>query len=361
MFKKTKISAIVVFLLLVSLMILSWSLYKNYFSYPETFNNIFDKIYTVSEVKNLSNNQKRQLLGKKIRLKAYIVDAVKGVGCEDYVILTDYQYVDLYKKQYQNDLSMSERLKIVRIPLLKAKVKVPYGDSNFYPTVYAVYRGHLADAKLVRQCPKLKNSFVIEGKEKEIIPRRSFPYQEKVLDTGCLIINGKLLRPPLKLVLENNRISVNGIAYEPLETAHYQNITVETAELRKNHFQNLVNSLKKKRLIIVGGDRYEVWQHCNKNVLKEIQKTIYNSSLSREEKIKKLEQILNSPGIKEMAKDILDNWNLSPTAFYHCPTEKEMYRGNHLDCQPPFDQKEYCQPEYRRWIKQNCSPIIFID
>ncbi len=319
-----------------------------------------NKIYSVKEVADILKNNPEFLQNKQIKIKAYQVDGTRGIGCDDYLILIDYDNVELYKKRYQQNVSNLEKLKALQIPKIKTGESLGMSQEIF-PAVYAVYQGHFYDKKLSSKCKNGYKRFVIDKKIKEIIPDKNFANLSETIQSGCLIANGRLINNPIKVELKNNTIKVNGILYEPTTEARVGKITMLTNDYILKRYRDLINYLKNNKIIIYGGDSYEgSGGYCEEYKLFEINKII-KSHYSSEEKKEKLAKILGSPASFNAYDDMLKNWTFNEKDFYHCPKSNEMYQGNHLDCQPPFNTKKYCQKGYRKWINDNCEEIIFVD
>ncbi len=262
--------------------------------------NSSSSVYTVQEIKNMPASKFKQLKGKEILLKGYIVDAVRGLGCTDYVILTDYKYVNSYLKAIKEGSFLGR----FAVPVLLAKIEVDYENNKFYPTTYAIYKGHFFDSRWTKKCPNLSKAFFIDGKVKELVPARPKIHLEKTLNSGCVIINGRLLLPPLKVSYNGEKVFVNNISYSPLATEKYQGVTINTFARRKDDFNSLVKVLKKGRLVIKGGNIYgETLSQCDKEALREVGK-ICSSSFSRADKVKMIKKILGCS--TNAANDILN-------------------------------------------------------
>ena len=123
----------------------------------------------------------------------------------------------------------------------------------------------------------------------------------------------------------------------------------------------MVRYLKENKIIIYGGNRYESGGgYCEDNKILELDDIIKGNE-SKTEKEKKLEKLIGIPAPFIAYDDILKNWNFDRESLYHCPPVNEMYQGNHVDCKPPFNIKNYCQKNYRDWINKNCAAVEFVD
>src|SRR3989338_10886125 len=77
----------------------------NFVNSPSTQN----KIYSVKEINDLFQINSENLKNKSVQLKAYVVDGVRGIGCHDYSILTDYEYVEIFRNRYDSKLSVDQQ------------------------------------------------------------------------------------------------------------------------------------------------------------------------------------------------------------------------------------------------------------
>ncbi len=322
-----------------------------------------DKVFSVKQINEILKTNSKLLKNKEVQIKGYVVDGVRGLGCEDYEVLTDYENVSLYKRKYDKNLTLKEKLKIAKMPLLKTgQTLTHHGDKNFYPTVYAIYEGHFYDDWVSKKCKDGYKRFVIDKKIKEIVPDKNFAEMSETINSGCLIKDGRPIIKPLKVELKNNVIRVNGFLYEPSKEDQIGNITLTTNQQRINKYNYLIEYLKKNKIIIYGGNRYESGGGvCSDEKLIRINKIITNKTISDAQKKEGLKKIFNNNPLIYIYNDILKNWSFDESVLYQCPQENEMYQGNYLDCQPPFSIKKYCQPKYREWINKNCGKINFVN
>ncbi len=114
-----------------------------------------NKVYTVKEVVSLLKTNPNSLKGKSIQLEAYVVDAVDGLDCSDFQIMTDKEYVEAFNNRYNNELSESERSKAVEeskaapVLLTGRTMAMPGG---FNPTYHAIFQGHFYDKWTTETC-----------------------------------------------------------------------------------------------------------------------------------------------------------------------------------------------------------------
>ncbi|MGE5197317.1 MAG: hypothetical protein ACM3IL_02310 [Deltaproteobacteria bacterium] len=125
------------------------------------------KPYGVAEALKILNTSPERFKGKDIFLKAYVVDGVMGLGCDDYYVLTDAEYAENYAKRYnQGGLTEYEKEIIKNTPILFSGPTLSM-PKEIFPTRYAIYRGHFFDSNLT-PCQNGARRFVIIGKDKEL-------------------------------------------------------------------------------------------------------------------------------------------------------------------------------------------------
>lgn len=320
----------------------------------------YDKVYSVEEITQILKTNPEFLKNKSIKIKGYIVNGVMGMGCEDYYMLSDYKNVDLYKQKYDKNLSAEEKNKIKEMPILMTGRTLAL-PKDFTPTIYAIYEGHFYDKWATKKCKDGYNKFVMDKKIQEIIPDKNFANLSETVNSGCVIGNGRINLKPLTITLKDNIIRVNNTLYEPSNKEQIGKNTINTNKQRINEYNNLVRYLKENRIIIYGGNRYESGGgYCEDNKVLAIN-DIVRGTESKTEKEKKLEKLIGVPAPFVAYDDILKNWNITRESLYHCPLTNEMYQGNHIDCMWPFNTKDYCQENYRKWINKNCATIKFVD
>ncbi len=137
------------------------------------------KVYTVSEILKIRDTNPESLKDKSILLKAYVVDAVGGFGCEDYYILTDYENVGFYQnytKWYNG--TEEEKIKFDNIPRLEAAVRTIINGSISESTVI----GHFYDEWQVKNCNNGWMRFSITGKKETL-------KEEKTCNEKCKSLN----------------------------------------------------------------------------------------------------------------------------------------------------------------------------
>lgn len=130
-----------------------------------------DKIYSVKEITEIFKSDPGFLKNKEIKLEACKADVAKGLGCGDYLVLVDYENVQVYSAQYASGLTEDERNKLwikvkeMSIILSGESLSMP---REIFPTYYAVYEGHFYD-KSTKGCGVDGwKRFVIDKKIREI-------------------------------------------------------------------------------------------------------------------------------------------------------------------------------------------------
>lgn len=110
-----------------------------------------NKIYTVTEAADLLKANPVFFKNKVIQLEAYVVDAVEGTGCNDYVIFADRKYTEGPKS---TSLLLSG-------PTLTV-------SPDLSPVYHAIYQGHFYDESANACGADGWKRFVIDRKIKEI-------------------------------------------------------------------------------------------------------------------------------------------------------------------------------------------------
>lgn len=150
-----------------------------------------NKVYSVKEITDILKANPESLKDKIVQIKGYHIDAVMGMGCEDFMELTDAEYVDLYKSMNAPGLSQSQRDDIAA----KVKAEVPIlltGQTlvmpkDIFPTTYGIYQGRFYDTWATKTCQDGNQRFVIEKKIQELgASQDSF----QVWDDGTAYVNG---------------------------------------------------------------------------------------------------------------------------------------------------------------------------
>ncbi len=120
--------------------------------------------YSVEEVLNILSLAPERLKGKDIFLQAAVVDGVMGFGCNDYLMLTDPEFVDLYKRKYDRDLTVAEKEEIKNIPIVISgpSLSMPKGIASMEGE--SIYRGHFFDSSM-KSCKEGWKRFVITDKK----------------------------------------------------------------------------------------------------------------------------------------------------------------------------------------------------
>ena len=105
-----------------------------------------DKIYSAAELVDILGKDPERLRGKDVRARLTAVDSVRGMGCNDYALLTDARYAALYARQYDRGLSEADKAALKNIPMLLSGptldmpegVRLPGGAGR-------IVRGHFFD------------------------------------------------------------------------------------------------------------------------------------------------------------------------------------------------------------------------
>ncbi len=160
-------------------------------------------VYSVKSVLNLLNSNPNYFKGKEIQLKAAVVDAVEGMGCDDYFILMDKEDADTshrlnnqYMDKNTSDTQRADiRQQIQQLPkilsgqtlALPQNVKINLND-------YAIYRGHFNDVWESQNCSDGNKRFVIDGIVQKLSAVSSQPETKNTIIHGtgtCTLYGGK--------------------------------------------------------------------------------------------------------------------------------------------------------------------------
>ena len=271
-----------------------------------------NKIYTVKEVVDLLKTNPTSLEDKSIQLEAFVVDAVKGLGCNDYQIITDKEYVETFKNRYDNKLSQEERNKAIEeskqapVLLTGQALAMPEG---FFPTYHAIYQGHFYDKWATKTCgADSYKRFVIEGKIKEIVSAKQPTYRTKTISTGLIIANGRYIQKPYEVTLKDYKVTINGVLYEPPTEEQINRITEFTDDQRLKQWENLISVLERNGLIIYGGNKYESTKWGYPSTLVSDTDTLMKSNESAQQKREDLATLLDTVPEDTTMNDILKNW-----------------------------------------------------
>ncbi len=121
-----------------------------------------ENVYNVSEAWNILRHEPERLKDKVITLEAAIVDAVMGTGCNDYFILTAPQDVSLYSKQYNQNLTLEEKVAIKNIIKIKSGETLSMSRGIAAIGKQGIFRGHFFDRN-AKSCKDGQERFVITG------------------------------------------------------------------------------------------------------------------------------------------------------------------------------------------------------
>lgn len=130
-----------------------------------------NKIYSVKEINDLFQDNSEILKIKPVQLKAYVVDGVRGIGCHDYSILTDYDYVEIFKNRYDSKLTAAQQKEAQELakqaPVIYTGMTLSM-PKEIFPTQAGIYEGHFYDSELQKMCDDGEKRFVIEKKIQEL-------------------------------------------------------------------------------------------------------------------------------------------------------------------------------------------------
>jgi len=121
-----------------------------------------EHVYSVEEARDIMLLSPRQFMGKDIFLRAAVVDATDGLGCGDYLLLTDPEFAALYKSRYDRDLTAEEKKILENIPIIKSGPSLAMPKDIDYNPDDCVFRGHFFDPGL-KACEQSWERFVITG------------------------------------------------------------------------------------------------------------------------------------------------------------------------------------------------------
>lgn len=271
-----------------------------------------NKIYTVKEAVDLLKTNPTSLKDKTIQLEAYVVDAVMGLGCNDYQILTDKEYVEVFNNRYNSKLSQEERNKAIeesqKVPILLTgqTLTMPEG---FYPTYHAIYQGHFYDKWATKTCGAGSyERFVIEKKVKEIVSTKQPAYRTKTISTGLVIANGIYIQKPYEVTLKDYKVTINEVLYEPPTEEQVSRVTEFTDDQRLKQWENLISVLERNGLIIYGGNKYKSTKWSYPLTLVSDIDTLMKSNKSAQQKREDLAKLLDTFPEDTTMNDILKNW-----------------------------------------------------
>lgn len=125
---------------------------------------LLKNIYSVKEVLAVLSASPDQFKGKDLLIRAEIVDGTRGIGCHDYLILTDPEYASLYRKQYDPHVSEEEMKAIKNIPRILSGPALAMPQGIFKNKGEGIYRGHFFDQGM-KPCEDGSMRFIIIDKE----------------------------------------------------------------------------------------------------------------------------------------------------------------------------------------------------
>jgi len=118
-----------------------------------------EKIYSVGEIVLILDRNPAGLRDKDVIVRGVIVNGVGGMGCDDFEIITDQQFVELYSRQHKGNLTAQEKQAVMNIPQL---VIVPASPQRirFNFKGENVLRGHFFDPGM-KACKNGARRFVV--------------------------------------------------------------------------------------------------------------------------------------------------------------------------------------------------------
>ncbi|KKS43264.1 MAG: hypothetical protein UV05_C0032G0003 [candidate division CPR1 bacterium GW2011_GWA2_42_17] len=130
-----------------------------------------NKIYSVKMINDLFQISPESLKDKSIQLKAYVVDGARGVGCHDYSILTDYEYVTFFQNRYDSKLSITQQKEAQELakkaPVIYTGVTLSVPEEIFLVQA-EIYKGHFYDLEMKKMCENGEKRFIIETKIQDL-------------------------------------------------------------------------------------------------------------------------------------------------------------------------------------------------
>ena len=262
-------------------------------------------VYSVREAAAKLSNDQGAFGDQTITIKAYVVDRTQGLGCDDFLMLTDQDQVEAYHGIYH--LSPTDaKAALQNIPILEA-MAIPHTN-----TVYGIYRGHFHDSKLMAECGDAGKRLVLEERLKEIQPETPGTEKVVVIDNGFLIVDGKYVQRPYRLELKNYRIKVNNILIWPYTEDQAAVVTMNSDKVGQIQFDQISMSLRGGYLILHhsserGGSALLGMSKADMNAISEVVTGPY----SREEKISRVSQIAKFANPAEV-EQVVDHWAEGP-------------------------------------------------
>ncbi len=151
--------------------------YKDVHDFNPTSTTIDEtKVYSVKEALGILATAPANLKNKQIKIQAVHADSVRGLGCNDYMILMDKE--DAERRLYLMDIltraemdrAESERIRegIQGLPSIKSGETLSMSYSGIYPTEHGIYQGHFFDTELTKKCSDGDARFIIDEKIQEL-------------------------------------------------------------------------------------------------------------------------------------------------------------------------------------------------
>ena len=111
-----------------------------------------EKIYTIRELAKILKDSPAALKGKKIKLQAFTVDYVKGIGWDSEAILIDHRDLQAYKKAYRGLIGAKDRQaarkQLAAIPTISTGPTMGFGTEfslSASPSLHGIYEAHFFD------------------------------------------------------------------------------------------------------------------------------------------------------------------------------------------------------------------------
>lgn len=268
------------------------------------------RIYTVKEISEILKTQPNSLNGRTIQIKARWTNQTKGVGCDDHAILMDPEdskvYQSMLDRRYSKEQRSVLRQRISSLPRLQTGPVLSMEESIF-PTSYGIYEGHFGDPSLAH-CQDGAKRFVIDRKIQEIVPSRPAAYQAATVSGATVIANGRYIKGPHQVVLQNHRITINGTLYKP-ESDEPPQITENTDDDLLLSWKSLVDTLKCGGLYVYQKRKAMASPTCPPRLIEDINAIVKSAKggneLKKAEKAKAIDKLLDGFGF---GATILENW-----------------------------------------------------
>jgi len=179
-------------------------------------------------------------------------------------------------------------------------------SKDIYPSYHGIYQGHFFD-KLHRVKCGSNQRFTIEKKIKEVVNTKA-TYKIEIIKSGTVISKGIYIKPPYKVVLKDYKITINEVLFKPSVENKDFKITGVTDENMITSWEYLVDHLKANRLIIYGGNRYEMTSsNYPTNTIDSINRIMKSTKVDKQKK-EEIAKVLDTFADHVGIKDIVKNW-----------------------------------------------------